>query len=247
MDSEKIAIRSILCIPGDWKDRSELVLAIAEANANEYLFAGGILLNLNTHQGFELHLEEYDENMMQSFRYAGMVNQLSDEYLKQIGSHTMVCYIIGETGSLEGATGIAKAAGALLKAGGFGVKVETTGKAFTGEHWGDLLANIEKGGLYHMFVLDAISDGEDAVFTCGMHNLGIRDAIVKGEAFQEAVDLLSSFCYYQSMEQPEIHSGQTFSVDANAPAFRILEEPNQPYRGDELFENPMGMWKLERL
>lgn len=124
-------------------------------------------------------------------------------------------------------------------------KVETTGKAFTNEHWTELLNNFEESNLYEMFVLDSISDGK-ITYSCGMHNLGLKDTIIYNEEFQDSVNLISIFSYYQIMEKPEIKNNQTFSIDAEAPIFVISEEDNQPNEGDELFENPYGMWKLER-
>ena len=97
-----------------------------------------------------------------------------------------------------------------------------------------------------MFVLDSISDGNGTVYTCGMHNLGFKDSIVNRENFQDAVDLLSVFGYYQIMENPEIRNEQTFSTSINSPVFEITDESNQPNKGDELFENQFGMWRLKR-
>ena len=97
-----------------------------------------------------------------------------------------------------------------------------------------------------MLVLDSISDGNGTVYTCGMHNLGYKDTIVEGEDFQYAVELLSIFGYYQIMDKPEIRAGQTFGTSVDSPIFEIVEEKNQPYQGDELFENHYGMWRLKR-
>ncbi|QES90059.1 DUF4261 domain-containing protein [Rhizosphaericola mali] len=111
----------------------------------------------------------------------------------------------------------------------------------------DLLKNYELGNLYPMYVLDSISDGHGAVYTCGMHNLGLKDAMIVGEEFQAAVEVLSIFGYYQLIDQPTIKAGQTFSIAQDAPIFLISEEKHQPSHGDELFENPFGMWLLESI
>lgn len=238
--------KTVLCIPGNWNDRSEVLTAIAEANKDEFIFAGTLMMNMKTKKGFELRIQEHDEHIMESFRIAGMVNRVDDVFIKEIGDHKQVIYLIGETGNVEDAKAIAEAGLAILKAGGIGVKVETTGIAFTKADWEGLLLDFEIGNLYEMFVLDSISDGNGTVYTCGMHNLGFKDAIVKGEAFQDAVNLLSIFGYYQIVDKPEIKIGQTFSTAVDAPIFEIAEELNQPYKGDQLFENPFGMWRLKR-
>ena len=238
--------KTILCIPGNWNDRTEIVTAIAENNMNEFIFAGMVLMNLKTNKGFELEIYERDDRMKDSFKFAGMVNRVSEEFLKKIDKHKFVVYLSAETGDLKSATEIAEAGNAILKSGGIGIKVETTGKAFTKEHWTELLSDFEESNLYQMYVLDSISDGKGTTYTCGMHNLGLKDSIVYNEDFQESVNLLSIFGYYQLVDKPEIQSGQTFSTDMESPIFEINEERNQPNIGDELFENPYGMWKLTR-
>lgn len=238
--------KTVLCIPGNWKNRTEIVTAIAENNLNEFIFAGMILLNLKNNVGFELEICERDDRLKESFKFAGMVNRISEEFLNKVDKHSSIIYLSAETGDLESVKSVADAGNAILKSGGIGIKVETTGKAFTSEHWTELLNNYEETNLYKMFVLDSISDGKGITYSCGMHNLGLKDSIVYNEEFQESVNLISSFCHYQLIEKPEIMNNQTFSIDAEAPIFVISEEKNQPNKGDELFENPYGMWKLER-
>lgn len=242
----QIRPKTILCIPGNWSNRTEFVRAIVENNTNEFIFAGKILLNQKTNQGFELELCEKDHRMKESFRWAGMVNRISEEFLNEVDKHNYVVYLSAETGDTETAKSIAEAGKAILKSGGIGIKVETAGKAFTKEHWLELLHHFKESNLYQMFVLDSISDETGKTYSCGMHNLGLKDSIVYNEEFQYSVHLISIFGYYQLIEKPEIKSNQTFSVDAEEPIFVLSEEKNQPNKGDELFENPYGMWKLER-
>ena len=242
----EIIQRTVLCIPGNWKNRSELVTAIAESNAGNYLFAGMVLMDLKTKAGFELEIYERDNRMKEAFGFAGRVNQVTDNFLSKIDEHSLVLYLSGETGSFEKAFDLANAANALLNAGGTGVKVETTGKAFEKEQWMGLVAEEYPANLYALYVLDSISDGLGTTYSCGMHNLGLKDVIVYQEDFQEAVNLIAAFGYYQIMESPEINVNQTFGVAANSPIFEIQEEHKQPNKGDDFFENPYGMWLLQR-
>jgi hypothetical protein len=238
--------KTVLCIPGNWNDREEIVTSIAENNLNEFIFIGMILLNLKTNQGFEVEICERDDRMKESFKFAGIVNRVSEEFLDEIDKHKYVVYLSAEAGNVESAKEIAKAGNAILKSGGTGIKVETTGKAFTKEHWNKLLTNFVESNLYQMYVLDSISDGNGITYTCGMHNLGLKDSIVYNEEFQDSVNLLSIFGYYQLVEKPEINNGQTFSTDIESPIFEIMEEKHPPNNGEEFFENPYGMWKLKR-
>ncbi len=238
--------KTVLCIPGNWTDRTDIVTAIGVNNINEFIFIGSTLLNLKTKVGYELEICERDPAMRESFKWAGMVNRVSEEFLDKIDKHRYVVYIIGETGSFETAKSIADAGNAVLKSGGLGIKVESTGKAFTKKHWSELLNNFEDSNLYQMYVLDSISDGKGITYSCGMHNLGLKDAIVYNEEFQESVKLLSIFGYYQLIDKPNLQKNQTFSADPTSFIFVIKEENNQPNKDDELFENPYGMWRLEK-
>lgn len=245
-DPQKSIPKTVLCIPGNWNDRSEIVTAIAKSNLNEFIFLGMVLLNMKTNKGFEVQIEGYNKNMRESFRIAGLVNRVDGEFIEQVGDHKFTIYLISETGNLKDAKAIAEAAMAILNAGGIGVKVETAGKAFTKKQWGELINAPEESSLYQMFVLDSLSDGKETVYTCGMHNLGYKDSIVSGEEFQYAVELLSTFGYYQIIDKPKIKAGQTFRTSVDSPIFEITEEKNQPNIGDELFENNFGMWRLKR-
>ncbi len=113
-DKEKMFIqrvkqKTVLCIPGNWKNRTEIVMAIAENNLNEFIFAGMILLNLKTNMGFELEICERDNKLKESFRCAGMVNSISEEFLTAVDRHSYVIYLSAETGNMEKAKLIADA------------------------------------------------------------------------------------------------------------------------------------------
>ena len=77
-------MKTNLCIPGNWADRSEIVTSIAKSNMGNYIFAGNILLNLKTTIGYEVELFDRDELLKESFRWAGLVNNVSEEFLEEI-------------------------------------------------------------------------------------------------------------------------------------------------------------------
>ena len=108
--------KTVLCIPGNWKDRSEIVTTIAKSNLNEFIFAGMVMLNMKTNKGFEIQIEEYDKNIKESFKIAGSVNRVGKDFIEQIGNHKFVIYLIGETGNLRDAKEIAEAGMGILKA-----------------------------------------------------------------------------------------------------------------------------------
>jgi hypothetical protein len=240
------AFETIICIPGNWNDWNEFILTIVAATNGEYLAAGNILINAKKERHFTIEFCERDEKMEQSFSYAGKVTRVTDDFLDKIGNHKHVIYISASTGNLEEAGHIAFAAEAVLKAGGLGVKIETAGKAFEKDKWHNLLESFEESNLYEMFVLDSIINEDGTVYSCGMQNLGYKDTIVSGEEFQDAVDLIKIFGYYQIVDKPTIQNRQTFSTSIESPKYRITDELNQPNVGHEQFENPFGMWRLTK-
>ena len=237
---------TVICIPGTWNSRDEFILSIVNTTKGEYLAAGNTLMNAKKERHYTIEFCERDDKMKESFKYAGMVTGVTENFLNEIDNHNYVVYISGITGSLKEAEHIAFAAEAVLKSGGLGIKIETTGKAFEKDKWHDLLQNFEESNLYQMFVVDSIFNKDGTVFSCGMQNLGYKDTIVSGEEFQHAVNLIRVFGYYQIVDKPTILNGQTFSTSIESPKYRITDEVNQPYKGHEMFENPFGMWRLTK-
>ncbi|MCR9249105.1 MAG: hypothetical protein NXI20_01720 [bacterium] len=243
--SEK-SFKTIICIPGTWANRTELVNSIVSTTNGEWIFAGMVLLNTKTKETFELEIQDFDSRMRESFELAGIMNKVSDDFLNKIHDHKSVVYLLAETASLEKAKSISHATKVLLESGGIGVKVETAGKAFEANHWIELVNNFELGNLYDMFVVDNLTQPDGTVFTCGMHNLGLFDSIISGEDFSNAYKTVSILGRYQVIEGAQIGENQTFQTDLESPIFVINEEPNQPYDGDDIFGNPFGMWRLTK-
>jgi hypothetical protein len=239
-------IITILCIPGQWADRSEIVTSLAGANTQEYIFAGNILLHIPSGEGFEVEIAAHDPQMQQSFTLAAQ-GRLTDEELQAIGRHSFVVYLIGKGGSLQHAANMMRAGIAFLKAGGQAVKVETTGKAFNKAQWKMLSDAHEEQALYEAFVVLLRSEAE-LIYSCGMHNIGLRDVICDVDAtVSEAAELADIFNIYQVIEKPELSSGQTFSTEAGGPVYRIIAEDCTIYPEDDLFYNPFGMYRLQEV
>lgn len=239
-------LRTILCIPGRWADRSEIVTAVAGANGQEYLFAGNILLHIPSGEGFEVEIAPHDAQMQASFTLAAQ-GRLTGEELEEAGRHSFVIYLKGKGGSLLRALHTMQAGLAFLKAGGTAIKVETTGKAFSTEQWLQLSEAGDEQALYEAFVVLLRSE-EELIYSCGMHNLGFRDVICDVDAgISEAAELADIFNIYQVIEKPEIASGQTFGTEAGGPVFSITAEACTAYPEDDLFYNPFGMYRLQEV
>jgi hypothetical protein len=237
---------SVICIPGNWNDWNEFILSIVETSNGEYIAAGNILINAKNKKHYKIDFCEPDLKMKESFLYAGKVTGISNKCIEEVGAHKFVIYLSGETGNLEDAKHIAFATNIILKTGGLGVKIETAGKAFDKEKWMILVDSFDESTLYSMFVIASIVSEQGDIYSCGMQNLGLRDTILSGIDFQEAVQLISLFEYFQIIDKPIILNNHTFRADMESPIFRIKDEPNQPNLGYVLLENPFGMWRLEK-
>jgi hypothetical protein len=242
-----IDFESILCIPGIWNSREELLEKIVEKNGGEYLAAGYSLLNNKNNNLFNFEVSGLDERMRDSFRVAGKVTGISNSFLDEIDKHNLVVYLSTKTGTLIEAENLAFAGNSILKAGGIGIKVETTGKAFDKATWFNLIDPFVISNLYEMFVVDSLYMHDGSIFSCGMQNIGFKDTIVSGVAFNESVELIRTFGYYQIIDHPDIKPQQTFSPTANSPIYRVTDELNPPYKEDKYFSNPFGMWRLTKV
>jgi len=236
--SEK-EVEIVLCVPGPWVDRSDLVERIVK-DSEGYIFAGMILMHMETNQSFELEFEDSDERMLSAFEAAGSHWNNSPE-MDLISSHKSVCYLISKGGSIESAHSIMNAANALLKAGGLGVKVESTGLAHSAKDWGE---QCEYSYLFKSHSSYVVYVTSDETYSCGMHNFGLPDAIINSADSDNASELLRAFTKYILSESPDINDGQTFSVDSESLAYKITKHPTIDYGENTLFNNPFGMWKL---
>jgi len=239
-------VTTVICIPGKWAAWKDFILTLVEATGGDFMVAGNIVVHAKKQRHYAIEFCERDERLQDSFRVAGSVTPVSGSFLSEIGNHQQVIYISGKTGNLRETENIALAAAAVLKAGGLGIKIETTGKAFEQGQWFDLLEDFHEANLYKMFVLDSIVTEDGAVYSCGMHNLGLRDTIVSGEEVEQAINIIRTFGYYQIVDKPAIMNNQTFQAAINSQVYRITDEPNQPNKGHGLFENPYGMWRLTK-
>jgi hypothetical protein len=243
-DTSAKTFNTILCIPGIWPDKSEIINSIFSVSNGEFAAIGDVLLNPKTGRFYNFEVRGHDENMKTLFREAGEHTKTSEEFPDKIEQHNFVIYLSGATGSFNEAYLLSAAAAFILEAGGIGVKIDTTGKAFEKTNW---LANIQtydEANLFEMFVINSISDYRGSVWSCGMQNLGLKDTIISGADSQKSVDAISIFGYHQIFDKPVIKPGQTFQQDARSAKYAITTESNQPFKGNKLLENPFGMWRL---
>jgi hypothetical protein len=232
--------QAVICIPGEWKSQQQLVRSIAQ-RSDGYLFAGHVLLAVRTQHSFELQFEGPNPRMLEAFRAAGPHWRDTAE-MARIAGHSAVAYVIGHGGSRQNAEALIAAAAGLIKSGGLGAKIESAGLAHSPAGWVELANTTQLYSAYRAFVVCV--EGED-VYSCGMHNLGLRDAIVDASAADDPVNLIRGFTYYLFTESPIIKAGQTFSVARGAPVYRIHEDEGVCYGAGSLYNNPYGAWRLK--
>jgi len=131
-----VPIQIILGIPGLWRTRGDIVLAIA-SQAQPYIYSGNMLLSTETKQMCVVHMYEHGPSLREAFAIAGQ-RSLTTEDLDRIAAHTLTAYLISDGGTFDAAAAMMGAGRALLRAGGLAVKVETSGIAhaqLSGKPW----------------------------------------------------------------------------------------------------------------
>ena len=239
-DESPVKVQTVLCIPGPWKNRSELVTSVVGANQGKFLLAGNLLFRPEVNEGYEVDVRNADLRMWRAFAAAGP-HWLNTPEMIGIKDHRMVVYILGEGGSPQRADRLMQAAIGLLNAGGLGVKVESTGIAHSPNAWRDFAKKSFLKSLHTAYVIYLTGD---ECISCGMHNLGLKDVIVEAADAEDPVKLLQTFTQYMFLEKPVLEEGHTFSVEADAPRYRMTPEACAQHEAGSLFINPFGMWRL---
>lgn len=196
-------------------------------------------MEMNSKSGFRVHFERADDRMESLFRTAGRHWRDSIE-MTAIGRHKSIAYLVDEGGSRARIEALMAAAAALINADGLGIKVDSSGLAHSPAQWIDLVSNIHLSSAYRAFV---VTVGDDAPYTCGMHNFGMKDVRLPS-GISNAANIASLFAWYLFSEEPDILPGHTFSVTSDAPKFRVENATAIEYPFGSLFENKFGTWQL---
>ncbi|WP_139490060.1 DUF4261 domain-containing protein [Brevibacillus dissolubilis] len=232
-------IETIVGVPGRWKNKSEIVTAVA-SKSDGYILAGEHLINSKTKDTYTVEIYERDENLSQSFMHAG---NFTDEQLKEIDDHNLTIYLIGESGDLRSLTNINYAVSGLLKAGGLAVKIESSGVAHTSERWLEFTKSEDIVEIFHGYVTLLADD--HTYYSCGMHNLGYPDAIITTDmSAEDAGYLLTTFLIYLLTENNILQQGDTFQLSPSSSVYSLKHEECGMYSQDDLFYNPFGYWRL---
>lgn len=231
----------IIGVPGKWKNRTELIQAVA-SKSEGYLMAGYIIHNAKKDIGFQVEVYEHDANLKEAFSYASR-DTFDDSLLEEIEQHTFTVYVIANVNGFEGLKEVVDVGAALLKAGGLAVKIETSGIAHTKDGWYQLAENQDYFPIYSHFV--TLIGDEESYYSCGMKVFGLPDvAIPSSIEIEEAADFLNNFNLYNLVEKPTFNNGETFGFGEDSPIYRIQYNNDFRYEEDDVFFNPFGLIDL---
>lgn len=232
----------IIGVPGKWKNRTELIQAVA-IKSEGYLMAGHFIHNAKKNIGFQAEVYKQDPNLKEAFSYASR-NTFDDNLLNEIEQHTFTVYVTANVNGFEDLKEVVNVGAALLKSGGLAVKIETSGIAHTKDRWYQLVKNQDYFPIYSHFAI-LIGD-EESYSSFGMKAFGLPDVIVPSSILpEEATDLLNNFNLYNLVDKPTIKSGETFSLDEHSPIYRIQSIKDFRYEEDDIFFNPFGLLDLK--
>ena len=239
-------VEIVLAVPGNWLNRAGIVTALAKKGRG-YRLTGEILTNPDTGESFNLEIDGHDPDLMETFIPVGR-GRLSLQDFAALDHHTFTLYLNGPGGSLETARQILNAAAALLRSGGIALRVESSGAVHSAGQWLNCVRyqDSELSALYNAFVI--LTQQGDLIYSCGMHNLGFRDAIISIKNTPvEPVQTLQAFLLYLMQESPELKDGTIFSTQPDLPHYRLKGEKCTNYPPGDLLYNPFGLWRLNRI
>lgn len=227
----------ILCIPGPWETRRQLIRALIEISDGRYLMAGHILLDSTTNDSLKIDWEPHDPRMADAFR----ASSHTEETVSEVCAHRSVVYLHFPLNVREQRERILKYTDILRKAGGIAIKLENSGLSHPWCRWFEWLSAPFENAHYLAFVIHAWDDCGG--YSCGMHHFGLPDAITD-EGGVDGLTSLQAFNQYMLMESPDLRSGHTFSKDDDSPRFRLEWADDDRFAPGELYHNPFGLWRL---
>lgn len=234
----------IICIPGPWRDRADFIRRLVTAEPKgRFMFAGSILADVQQQDHVPLEFCNRFERMGEAFQAAGQ-GKLPQDCLEQVRQHAGVVYLRFPIHLQEQRERVAKFTGVVRQAGGIAVKVESAGVAHTWPTWESRV----RGSLFDLYCCAIVLVADKRSFySCGMHHFGLPECEVPSfMGAASGADLINRFNSWRINDRPELKSGETFSLAANEPPFRLELRPDSRHSPDDLFYNPHGVWSLSR-
>jgi hypothetical protein len=233
----------MLCVPGPWANRTELLTTIVQHTRGEFMFAGLILAQPARKRHVQLELTPPYSEMREAFEIAGH-GKISPETLAAVGAHQTVAYLHFENDFISEREKVIDFCALMRDVGGIALKVESAGVAHEWAGWFDMVSSENSFDWYRALV--TLIGDDEYYYSCGMHQFALADVEVSREVpLAEAADLMNRFNYWRISEAPVFESGHTFSLAPDSPRYRMLQVEDGRHEPDDLFHNPQGLWRLE--
>jgi hypothetical protein len=230
-----------LRIPGPWRSSQEVEASVRDATGGAWrIEPDGWLIHVESGARYQLSHTPHDDEIAELFRDSG---RMSDEDADRMATHPVKIHVSAPGGSVEAAMAIMEPARVLIEAGGYGVFVDNSGIAHPPDDWRKLTDSRDDGGVYWAYV--STTDGDDEMFTTGMHCLGYRDAeMPRPPDPQAGAFFLNNFLGYCYQSGRTVIDGDSLN-DLQGPLFRAVHQPCTRYPAGTAFHNPYGVWRLE--
>jgi hypothetical protein len=128
--------------------------------------------------------------------------------------------------------------------------VENSGNCHGPDDFLKLAGDARPGGLYWVFVTLTASREENAVWSTGMHCLGLHDCEVPDPPDDQRLVafLIHNFLGYTYQSGLIIHDGDVLGGDVpGMPSFRAVHKDDTHAPPGSPMHNPFGLWRLEPL
>jgi hypothetical protein len=233
----------IVCVPGPWADNTDFSRRLMDASAGEFTFMTGMLARPKARDHVAVDFVGHDPRLADAFRQAGQ-GRIADEILAAIGEHRSAAFLRFPLGLPEQRARLITYVDAALAAGGIAVKLESSGVVHASERWRELLNS--EHPFDHYTALVTLIGGEAYFYSCGMHHFSLPECQVpRTLPVAEAAELMNQFNHYAITAQPQFATGQTFSLSADAPRFRLTHLDDAQHAAGHPFHNPFGVWSLD--
>lgn len=239
-DNASKTVTSVVGVPGLWSSSAEAAEKLKQVSGLWFAGPRAELIDTRTSEPLvQVDVSQPDSTVRRAFEVAS-AGSFAREIYDAIERHTMTIYLVDPAGgSLASAQRLMRCATALLDAGGLAVKVESSGVAHTAASWKDAFRLCL---WVRAFVITLSADGLHG--SCGMHNLGFPEGIVRHDDVEEARATLDAFVTYLAYESPRLEDGHTFRRSMDALCYELRRVDDDRYPAGDLFHNPFGFWEL---
>ena len=240
--------KTILCIPGTWRDNDHFMDALAAGTHGRFIAAGGRISDCETDYLCGYHIWPAAEGMEEAFRMGAAGAPLSEQRLAKIGQHSSYLSLYSTQDGAAEALAISEVALAALDCGGIAVRVEGSKRASGPDQWRSGVQNAQElfpELLYNLLVWAFVRDG-DLFETVGMTFLGHPDISIDTTEFETASVVYNEFAKYMLFQNPEIRHGQTIGFEDTDGTWRI-SKVGHIYSDYPDIDFSRGMWRLRRI